>query len=138
MLSGKAAVRKSSVEVEVRIQLVIRKIPARADIVYEHLVLLTEILVHADNALIGRQSTLRYAGIVHHPGRVRQGHVLVHQGHRDWIYAIRRNSIPRERRSTQRIDDRGAGCREVAGPLFGSQHDVAGGTLLRGTDTFVA
>src|SRR5205823_4301283 len=70
VLSRQAAVREGSVEIEVRVQLIIRKVAAGANVVKEHLVLLAEILVDAHQTLVGGETALRYAGVVYITGGV--------------------------------------------------------------------
>src|SRR5436305_12936137 len=105
VLRRKTAVREGSVEEEVWVQFEIWKVPARADIVDEHLIVLTEILVHAYDTLIGRQLTLGHARIIHHSNRVRQRHVFVYQRHGNRIQAAGRNNVPGKWGAIQRIYD---------------------------------
>src|SRR5262249_14481647 len=53
VLSREAAIRESAIEEEIRVQLVIWEVAARTDIVHEDLVVLTEVLIDASDALIG-------------------------------------------------------------------------------------
>ena len=79
VLRGETAVGERAVEVEVRVQLVVRKVAPGADVMDENLVGLAEVLIDANDALVGRETALSDTGIVDHTGGVGQRHVLIDQ-----------------------------------------------------------